>query len=316
MKFTRIAAIMLALIMLLALVACDSEKEPQETTATPAESSSVPEESGDESVTEAPENTKSPETTASPETQAPETKAPETTAEITEAPPKGDTISADDMTVLRLAMPAQLPDNSDFSILTRLMCCDNEDDYIVSGNSATGTKYVDEQNGAIFGKAIAFPAKDMKNTDQDKRGEITLTPANDVVSVAGAKGILFYVDMSAVTTQENGQLCASVTINTNDIRSRGPENANNSAVAYYYLDGLWVQTTNINVCRLALPDAFKGWIYVPATSFYQDYDGRYWDSATGCFNDFFFISNMRCYTDGYVYNSEQFIIFDEITFVK
>ena len=287
MKFYRIAAVLLALLMLFSFTACQNNNGGSGTqapgsTATPG--TKAPD-------TKAPD-TKAPDTKPADTTPAATTEAPVPTEPETEAPLAVDTISDAEMTILRLAMPQTLPDGSNFDILTRLMCCDKEEDYLIKGNSAGSTKFVSEADGAIYGNAVRFAAK------------------------ADSKGILFYVDFSNVAIKEGTKMSASVTINTNSIRSQGPDKTEGSGTGYYYLDGVWKETHNIKSCRMEIPDNFKGWVYVPATSFTQSSDGLYWDSATGCFNDNFFVDNMRCYTDGYVYSADNWIIFDEITFVK
>lgn len=307
MKFYRIAAVLLALLMLFSFTACqnnDGGSGTQAPGSTAAPGTKAPD-------TKAPD-TKAPDTKPADTTPAATTEAPVPTEPETEAPLAVDTISDAEMTILRLAMPQTLPDGSNFDILTRLMCCDKEEDYLIKGNSAGSTKFVSEADGAIYGNAIRFAAK---ADSKDSRAEITVQPAT-VRDVAGAKGILFYVDFSNVAIKEGTKMSASVTINTNDIRSQGPDKTEGSGTGYYYLDGVWTETHNIKSCRMEIPDNFKGWVYVPATSFTQSSDGLYWDSATGCFNDNFFVDNMRCYTDGYVYSADNWIIFDEITFVK
>lgn len=307
MKFYRIAAVAIALLMLFSFTACQNNGDGTDTKAT-AGSTGAP-------STKAPDTTKkAPESTKAPVTDAPATTAPAvvTTSEPeTDAPLAVDTIPEAEMTVLRLTMPQSLPDGSNFDIFTRMMCCDIESDYVIKGHSAGSTKFIGEADGAVYGNAVRFAGKD---DSKDKRGEITLQPAT-VRDVAGSKGILFYVDASNLIPAEGKEMCVSVTINNNNIRSQGPDKATGSAVAWYYSDGIWTQTTNINSCRLQIPQNFKGWLYVPATSFTQT-NGEFWDVTTGCFNDNFFIDNMRCYTDGYTYSADSYIIFDEITFIK
>ena len=292
-----------------ALAGCNAG-DGSDTTTAPTTTAAAP------GTTEKADTTAKPETTALPEasSNADTTDAPDaTTAEPeTDAPLAVDTIPDAEMTVLRLTMPQTLPDGSDFDILTRLMCCDNDEDYFISGNSAGSTSFVGEADGAVYGKAIRFAGK---ADSKESRGEITVQPAT-VRDVAGAKGILFYVDYSNVAPQEGVEMCASVTINTNTIRSQGPDCTTGSAIGWFYSDGVWTETTNIVSCRLQIPQNFKGWLYVPATSFTQTTDGEFWDAATGCFNDNFFVDNMRCYTDGYIYSADSYIIFDEITFIK
>ena len=96
------------------------------------------------------------------------------------------------------------------------------------------------------------------------------------------------------------------------IRIDFPGNGDSTAVAYYF-DGVnWVQTTNVNACRQQIPENFKGWLYIPSTTFYGS------DEKAGLGETFgdIFVENMRCYTDGYTYSADNYIIFDEIVFVK
>ena len=118
--------------------------------------------------------------------------------------------------------------------------------------------------------------------------------------------------MSHVTAKEDAPLCASVTLNGNDYRANM---ADHGSVGYYYKDGAWVETKNVNACRMEVPAGFCGWIYVPATS-YCDSNKNPVVDANGKFNDIA-VENMRCYTDGYVYTdaAENYIIFDEIIYV-
>lgn len=305
----RIFALVTVIILLISMAACTGtggdDSKPQETSNLPSPA--------DTTVAPTPETEKIPVTEKTPET----TKAPEKTDPIvttepeTEPPLAVDNISTSEMDILRLAMPMSLPDGSNFEILTRLMCFDNEDDYTVGGNSKGSVKFVGESDGAVYGKAIRFAGK---ADSKDSRGEIQVSPAT-VKCVEGARGILFYVDFSHIKVKEGAEMCASVTINTNSVRSKGTGD-NGTAVAWYFLDGMWVETTNINACRLQIPQNFAGWVYVPASSFTQTADGLYWDSATNTFTDTVFVDNMRCYTDGYVYDADSYVIFDEITFIK
>ncbi len=310
MKFQkRIFSLVAVMFLILSIVACDNVG---------GDDSKLPETSNvlastDTTAPTVPDTSKTAETTKSPETtQIPAKTEPVTTAEPETEPPLAvDNISTSEMDILRLAMPLSLPDGSNFEILTRLMCFDNEDDYTISGNSKGSARFVGESEGAVYGKAISFAGK---ADSKDSRGEIQISPAT-VKCVEGARGILFYVDFSHLKVKEGAEMCASVTINTNSVRSKG-SGENGTAVAWYFLDGIWTETTNINACRLQIPQGFAGWVYVPASSFTQTSDGLYWDSATNTFTDTVFIDNMRCYTDGYDYSADSYVIFDEITFIK
>ncbi len=302
----RIIALLLCLIMAVSAVACSGGNTPAETTAAPT-------------ATDAPE-------TDAPATDAPETDAPETTeapvettevVEATEAPAETapayefSSLSAADQAALKAVMPVSLPDYSTYEIVTRAMSFDaGVDEYVVGGNSKGGTTFVTEAEGAVFGQAVKMAAISDKG---DSRTEIEVTPLADM-DISTAKGIMFYVDFSNVLPADGKQMCASVTINTNKYRAKGPNNGNGdgSAIGYYYMAGTWVQTSNINACRMEIPANFAGWLYIPSTSFYGS------DEAAGLGETFgdIFVMNMRCYTDGYTYSADNYIIFDEIVFIK
>lgn len=316
MKLKSIISILIVLALALTLAACGGGDTPPDTTTATPTGSKTP--SGE--TTKAPGTdpasagtTKaSAETTKAPVATTPATS--ETTAPLAPVNPiEFNDLTDAEKSALKAVMPETLPDNVKYEIQCRTMCFDRgEDDYLVEGNSKGSVTYVDEAGGAVYGKAIKFAAK---ADEKDARGEIQVSPFEDVV-VQGAKGILFYVDFNNVApAAEADKLCASVTMNTNAVRSQGPTKEAGSAVAYYYLSGAWVQTTNITSCRMQIPDNFAGWIYVPASSYYQETAGTYWDTATNTFIDIF-VTNMRCYTDGYVYSADSYVIFDEITFVR
>lgn len=302
----KFLALALCLIMVLSMAACGDKTEgPAETTPTPSEPTNAP----DGTTAEPDQGTDAPDVTDEPDQT---TEAPDVT---TEEPAPVDPIefaelSADKQAALKAVMPVSLPDYSPYEIVTRVMCFDRgADDYYIEGNSAGGVQYVDEANGAVFGQAIKMNAISDKG---DGRAEIQILPYGDM-DISTAKGVMFYVDFSNVQLgAESGKMCASVTLNTNDYRSNGPENTKGSGIAYYYQAGSWVQTSNITSCRMQIPDNYIGWIYVPASSFY----GKNEASALGeTFGDIL-VMNMRCYTDGYTYSADNYIIFDEIVFVK
>ncbi len=304
----RIIALALCLIMVLSMVACGDKTEgPAETTPTPSEPTNAP-----DVTTGAPDvTTEAPDVT----TEAPDvtTEAPDVT---TEAAPAADPIEfndlpADQQAALMSVMPAFLPDLSSYEIVTRAMSFDRgEEDYFIEGNSAGGTQYVDVTGGAVFGQAVKMAAIADSGSG---RAEIQVLPLGDM-DISTAKGVMFYVDFSNVLPAEGKEMCASVTINTNSYRAKGPQggNGDSTAVAYYYDGGAWVQTTNINACRQQIPQNFAGWLYIPSSTFYGSAEG----AALGeTFGDIF-VMNMRCYTDGYTYSADNYIIFDEIVFVK
>ena len=305
-KFLSLA---LCLIMVLSMVACaDSPEGPAQTSGTPSQSKAPEQTTGaPEQTTEAPEQT----------TEAPEqtTEAPkdETTAAPAAPSVEFKDLPAAEQAALLALMPATLPDGSAYELACRAMCFDNgETDYYIEGNSAGSAKFVDVTEGAIYGKAIKMAAK---ADEKDNRAEIQVLPYGDV-KAEGARGIMFYVDFSNVLPHSDAtkKMCASVTMNTNDYRAKGPNggNGDSSAIAYYYLAGSWVQTTNINACRQEIPENFAGWVYIPASTYY---DGVNKTGIGETFGDIF-VTNMRFYTDGYTYSADNYIIFDEIVFVK
>lgn len=302
----RIIALLLCLIMAVCAVACGGDNTPAETTSAP--------------------ETQAPATDA-PETQAPATDAPETTeapVETTEAPAPETTevvetapsyefssLSAAEQAALKAVMPVSLPDYSTYEIVTRAMSFDaGADEYVIQGNSQGSAKFVGEADGAIFGQAVKLAAI---NDNGNNRTEIEVLPLGDVV-INDAKGVMFYVDFSNVQIDAEKPMCTSVTINTNTYRAKGPNNGNGdrSAIGYYYMAGTWFETANVNACRMEIPANFAGWVYIPATSFY---DGTNKVGLGETFGDIF-VMNMRCYTDGYVYSADNYIIFDEIVFIK
>ena len=300
----RIIALILCLIMAVCAVACNSGSTPAETTKAPSETQ-APATDAPADTTEAPvETTEAPvETTEAP--------APETTEAPATTPIEFADLSAAEQAAIKAVMPVSLPDFSQYEIVTRLMSFDRgAEDYVIQGNSQGSVKFVGELEGAIYGQATKVNAIDDGGT---KRTEFTVVPLEDVV-INDAKGVMFYVDFSNVQADAEKPLCASVTINDNAYRAKGPNggNGDRSAIGYYYVAGTWVETANVNACRMELPAGFAGWVYIPATSFY---DGTNKVGLGETFGDIF-VMNMRCYTDGYVYSADNYIIFDEITFIK
>ncbi|MBQ9079702.1 MAG: hypothetical protein IJY27_01370 [Clostridia bacterium] len=322
MKLKNIIALALCLVLALSMVACggNADKPANDTTtAGKPDNTTTPAPVDQDTTTAAPvvdDTTPAQDTTTAPyeggttDPAAADTTPAETTPVAPLAPIDYDDLSDAEKAALKAVMPATLPDNSTYEIVSRTMCFDRgAEDYFVEGNSKGSVSFVDDLNGAVYGQAIKFAAKADSN---DARGEIQVAPFEDVLT-QNCKGVLFYVDFSnVIPTGEADKMCASVTINTNDIRAQGPEKATGSGIGYYYTGTEWVQTSNINACRMLIPDNFAGWIYIPASSFYDK------NASAGVgevFGDIFVV-NMRCYTDGYVYSTDNYIIFDEITFVK
>ncbi len=314
MKFRSILALALALLMAFAMVACDNGdgNTPADTTPT-ADAGTTPAPAEDDTTTPADEDTTTPAPVDTPaETTPAETDPVETTPADTTplVPVDYEDLSEDDKRALKSVMPEKLPDGADFEIASRVMCFDRgADEYFIDGNSSGGVTFVDTNGGAIYGQAVKMAAQADAG---GKRAEIQVAPFEDVLT-EGCKGILFYVDFSNVvpSTDVEAKMCASVTINTNDIRSFG-DNTEGTAVGYYYTGTEWIQTTNVKSCRMEIPLNFQGWMYIPASSYY---DKKASARLGETFGDIF-VNNMRCYTDGYTYSADQYIIFDEITFVK
>ena len=315
MKFRSILALALALLMAFAMVACNKDgNTPADTTPASADTTPAPvvEDTtpAAEETTPAAVDTTPAETTAGDVVQADTTPA-ETSPVTPLLPIDYEDLSDDEKRALRNVMPDKLPDGADFEIVSRTMCFDRgADEYFIGGNSAGGVTFVDADNGAVYGQAVKIVAQADAG---GKRAEIEVSPFEDVLT-EGCKGILFYVDFSNVVPAADAEtkMCASVTINTNDIRAQGPENTKGSGIGYYYDGSAWIQTSNITACRMEIPLNFQGWIYIPASSYY---DKKASAGVGEVFGDIF-VNNMRCYTDGYTYSADNYIIFDEITFVK
>ena len=276
-----------------------------------------------------PDNTAAPDTGAGDTTEAPGTSAATaadvTTEEVTTAEEfnfdenKFGELADAELQKLIDVVPALLPDGKPLEKFVRPYCLDDVLDkdelfthYYVSGNSSPNIELVDTDGGAIYGKAFKIPA--YGKTPGGDRAEIQVQSFYDA-NVKGAKGIMFYVDLSHTTPNDptlGKPTCASVTINVNNYRANM---ADHGSVGYYF-DGLaWNITNNVNACRMQLPDQFKGWVYIPATSFVNSSKEPIAD-ADGLFPDLA-VENMRCYTDGYVYStdSSSYVIFDEILYI-
>lgn len=312
-------ALLLAVIMCLALVSCGGDK-PEDTKPTVVTTAEV---KNNDTTADDTTAANTPDDTTAEETTAEETTVEETTEEqITDYGLNGyGKLDDDEMKKLINLYPATLPDNSLIEKVARVFCGDDVpyDDtsycfYDIQGNSKDHTKIVGTDEGAIYGTAFKMQAY---GANTSNRCEIQLQIWTDTceieVNPKGAKGVLFYVDFSHVASQTGDSAkpaCASVTFNTNDYRSK-------NGIGYYYENGVWVETKSINACRMAIPEQFVGWIYVPATSYVNTKDGdALIADEKGLFPDFS-VTNMRCYTDGYVYSDapENYVIFDEITFV-
>jgi len=312
MKIRSVLAAAIAVIMLFACVSCGGDK-PAETTPAPTTTAApTPEATTAEEVV----------TTAEDVTTAEITTAEETTEE--EVVPVvvngyGALEGAERLAYLDV-LPALLPDNTPIEEFVRPFCGDDTLDtdgytvnYLFAGNSGPNTTIVDTAGGAVYGTAFKLPAY---GQNLEKRAETTVSffDIDAVNNVEGARGILFWVDYSHVDPKEDAPLCASVTLNNNSVRANKDDHG---SVGYYFKDGAWVETKNVNACRMEVPAGFAGWIYIPATSYVFSTDGKPTAAdADGKFQSIE-VENMRLYTDGYAYtdNAEKFIIFDEILYV-
>ena len=214
-------------------------------------------------------------------------------------------------------LPSLLPDGTPIENFVRPYCFDDEYDsdgylthYYTGGNSSGTVKIRTVEEGAAFGTAFSFAG--YGKTPGGDRGEVKFFSYYEA-SVKGAKGILFYIDFTHVEPDSSKTLSASVTLNSGSYRTN---KANNESVGYYYKDGLWTETHNVTVCRMALPESFAGWIYLPATSYQQTSDKTSVVDAQGRFIDIS-VESMYCFTDGYKYSADDsgYIIVDEIIYV-
>jgi len=317
----KIVSLLLVVLMLTAALAACGEKAPAEqTTADPAGTTAAP--ADDTTAAPADDTTAAPadDTTAAPVVT---TEAPAETTEAEEEFNFGENEygTLDDAEKLKLldVIPALLPDGTPIEKWVRPYCLDDVLDkdgyqthYYLDGKSSPYATLVDTDNGAVYGTAIKMNAHGQ--TPGGDRAEIAVHTYYDA-NVKGAKGILFYVDFSHTNTNNNPDkpLVASVTINTNKVRSNKDDNG---SVGYYFRDGVWTETKNVNACRMELPDGFAGWIYVPATSYQQTSDKTPVVDEKGCFIDIP-VENMRLYTDGYEYSTDGscYVIFDEILYI-
>ena len=319
MKTRQIISLILAVLFCVGATALTScgEKNPSGTDTTTAAQTPSGTTAGPDDSTAAPADTT--------EAPADTTAAVVTTAAVTtEAEEEFDfdlneygTLEADQKAKLLEKLPALLPDGTPIEDFVRPYCLDDVLDkdgflthYYTEGNSGATVQIVTEEEGAIFGTAYRFAA--YGKTAGGDRGEITVISYYEA-NPKGAKGIIFYVDYSHVADNPEKPLCASVTFNNNTYRAN---KSDNGSIGYYFQDGLWTETKNVNACRMEVPANFVGWIYIPATSFVLNSDKSPAVDEQGKFIDIT-VNNMRCYTDGYVYGSDDttYIIFDEIIYI-
>ena len=265
------------------------------------------------------------ETTAGGEGEATTTEATTTVATTTKATTTKKTTTATTTaaatgipTELTSLLPTKLPDNTTPDILHRISF-DTEDDFLAANANATNKEFT--ATGAIYGKAFRFSSI-MSREGTARRGEAYMDLL-DPFSTEGIKGLLWYIDFSdvevnpAVTTG----LCTSVTFNTNGYRSKFVDGVEGSGIGYYYKDGVWTETkANVNACRMPVPEKFKGWIYVPITSYTKGgsstASGDLFDASTKVGLANVFVTNFRVYTDGYTYSDDHYVLVDELLYLK
>ena len=262
------------------------------------------------------------DTTATPGTNAPgatttkaQTTKTTTTKKTTTSKVTTTTVTTTLSPDFYTKIPAKLPNNETYTINTRVGL-ESENDYLSFGsgegkiaNIVWGTPC------GIYGNGLSFACSmtaGTNGTPNRAEGNLKLV---DPIFPTGIKGVLWYVDFSKmeVDTAKEGP-CASVTINGNKYRSNKNGTGAGLNIGYYLKDGEWVQTTNVNSCRMQLPQGFAGWVYVPLTSYSGE--GTLYDSTTGLGIEGEFITDMNLYTDHYVYSDTKSIVFDEILFVQ
>ncbi|MCQ2428051.1 MAG: hypothetical protein MJ137_06585 [Clostridia bacterium] len=315
----RALSLILVVIICLASFAACGEKTPAGAATPPAAGTPAP----PAEVTTAAPN----ETTATP-SDVTTTPAVTTEAEVTTSDEpvydfgENEYGKLDDAEKTKLmdVIPALLPDGTPIMNWARPYCMDDILDkegygvhYYFDGKSSPYAEYVGTDNGGIFGTGIKMEAHGQ--TPGGDRAELELHSYYEA-NLKGAKGIMFYVDFSTTTPQpadNNKPLCASVTINVNTYRCNKDSNG---SVGFYFADGVWSETKNINACRMELPNGFKGWVYIPATSYQKTSDKTPIADENGLFIDIP-VENMRLYTDGYTYSTDgsAYVIFDEILFI-
>ena len=262
------------------------------------------------------------ETTADPGTQAPGATTTKATTTKKTTTKKSTTTKVTTTTVTTTLapdymskLPTALPNNETFEIHTRIGL-DTIDDYL----AIEGVKYANMTWDAqgIYGGSCNFGCSMTAGSNgTPNRAECYVSFA-DSVDPAGMKGVMWYVDFSRVDPNtEKGGPCTSITLGNNTYRSNLGDGSNTGlgkATGYYYNNGEWVQTTNVNSCRMEVPHGFKGWVYVPLTSY--NGAGELYDGTTGIGIEGKWIQGINLYTDYYVYSDVKTLTFDEVLFVK
>lgn len=208
-------------------------------------------------------------------------------------------------------LPAKLPDNSTYDIHTRIGL-DAEADYLSISGNYQNLKFT--ADGAIHGNGLSM---EVNPADSAPRVQAFIDLL-DPFMPEGVKGIMWHVDFSAAAPVDGKPMCTSTTINVNNYRAN--HGGTGTAKGYYYKDGAWVETTNVNACRMEIPNNFKGWVYIPLSEYWKsgssDASGDLFDASTKLGLSNVIISNIRLYTDGYEMVAGKPIIFDEVLYVK
>lgn len=208
----------------------------------------------------------------------------------------------------RTKLPPTLPGGKPLELHIRIGLDAEADMMNVNGN-ASNIRFGSAR--AKYGNALSF-CNMPDNSGGFLAPYVKLIPFN-AFTPEGIGGVLWYIDFSQVEPDptKSGP-CASIGINSN-YRSDGNSSTPGSAVGYYYKDGEWVLTTNVNLCRMQLPEGFAGWVYVPLSSYSGA--GLLYDASTGIGTSNAFITSLSIFVDHYKYSNDKPVTVDEILFV-
>ncbi len=275
-KIFTIAFLAVLVLSLLLLVACKDKNENEDVTTTAAQ-------------------------TTAAKTTAAKTTAEPTTEEVTTA-----VVTTGIPAELKSLMPESLPDGKKYDAAIRVDFS-NGDDYTQKRSSGSSVN-VDFTKPGIYGTGVTLDL-----SASGTRAEIGIEPNEFVIEPAGCSGIMFYVDFSNTTPNlEKDGCCASITMQGNDNRAN---KGTGLSVAYYFQDGQWIETQNVNACRMQLPHQFKGWVYIPASSYVKVADKSPISDENGNFIEMS-VFNFYLYTDYYDMTVPVAIVFDEVMWIK
>ena len=211
-------------------------------------------------------------------------------------------------------LPAKLPNNQSYEVAYRFGMESDEEFLSSSGNYGTHSFTTE---GAVFGNAIKYNSL-MTASGSARRNELYMDVL-DSFEPTGLRGVMWYIDFTGVSGIE-GKLCSTVCLNKNGFRSAALAGVEKSGIGYYLKDGEWVQTAPVNGDRMGVPVGFKGWMYVPITSYLvsnkSDASGVLFDPDTGLGISGQYITGFRVYSDGYEYGDDAFVLADEVLFLK